>query len=234
MTKALRTMFIRTAFTCVATAALGAGLAGCSGALAHTGSGDSRGDAASSTMSAASNPVSTPDPSTTPKTPTAASTTAPAAPASSAPNVKSSSTNECSGTVLTGALASGSGGAAGSDLANVVLTNRSGTTCTLQGWPGVSFVGHGNGTQIGAAAQQNRQASHPTVTLPSGASAVVPIKIAQAANYPTASCSPVTADGFRVYPPGSKTALFVKASGLTACTNTKAQLLTVSAVLPRS
>jgi len=137
----------------------------------------------------------------------------------------------CTTAHLTGKLASGGGGAAGTDYEKIVLKNTGAHSCTLQGWSGVSFVGHGNGTQLGAAAKQDRTSAHAKVTIKPGKTAKVPLKIVQALNYPAATCGPTKADGFRVYPPGSKTAIFVKAAGTEACSSAKVTILTVSAVL---
>lgn len=115
---------------------------------------------------------------------------------------------------------------------HLALRNTGSTTCTLQGWPGVSFVGGGNGTQIGAAATQEKSSPHPTVTLAAGQTAVAPLKIVQAGNYSKADCSPKTPDGFRVYPPGSKQSLFVKDTDYQACASADASLLSVQALVP--
>ncbi len=95
----------------------------------------------------------------------------------------------------------------------------------------MSFVGGGNGTQIGAAGELDRSSPHGTVTLDPGKSAHAPLRIAQALNYPKDTCQPVTADGLRVYPPGETHALFVP-SGLTACRSSSVKLITVQALLP--
>ncbi|MET3637492.1 DUF4232 domain-containing protein [Curtobacterium oceanosedimentum] len=168
--------------------------------------------------------------------------TAPAAP-SSAPSSSSASGGSaaggsgsdggrCATGSLTGSIESGSGGAAGSTYVHLALRNTGSTTCTLQGWPGVSFVGGGSGAQIGAPATRDEASAHPTVTLAPGAVAVAPLKITQAENYPTATCDPVAADGFRVYPPGSTESLFVRDSGVTACRSTDAGLLSVQGLVP--
>lgn len=166
--------------------------------------------------------------------PTAAQTRS-SMPASHARSSSSSTfrSGTCTTAQLAGSVRSSSGGAAGSSEISLILQNTSSASCTLQGWPGVSYVGHGNGTQIGAAAQQDRTAGHPTVTIPAHQTGVVPLRVANAANYPTGTCRPVAADGFRVYPPGSRASLFIKAAGSTACANAHVDLLTVSAVLPR-
>ncbi|MCM3503909.1 DUF4232 domain-containing protein [Curtobacterium sp. ODYSSEY 48 V2] len=138
----------------------------------------------------------------------------------------------CTTGSLSGSVESGSGGAAGSTYVHLALRNTGSTTCTLQGWPGVSFVGGGSGEQIGAPATRDEASAHPTVTLAPGAVAVAPLRITQAENYPTATCDPVSADGFRVYPPGSTESLFVRDSGITACRSTDAGLLSVQGLVP--
>lgn len=138
----------------------------------------------------------------------------------------------CATGSLTGSIEPGSGGAAGNTIVHLALRNTGSTTCTLQGWPGVSFVGGGSGEQIGAAATRDESSAHPTVTLAPGATAVAPLKITQAEDYPTAKCDPVAADGFRVYPPGSTESLFVRDAGVTACRSTDAGLLNVQGLVP--
>jgi hypothetical protein len=142
-----------------------------------------------------------------------------------------STTGLCSVADLRGGTEAGSGGAAGSVIIHLTFTNTSSTTCTLQGWPGVSFVGNDNGTQIGAAAVLDRSTAHPTVTLAPGAVAVAPLKITQAGNYDNADCGPTPANGFRVYPPGSKASLFIADTSYTACSVTTAQLLSVQGIV---
>lgn len=133
---------------------------------------------------------------------------------------------------LTGSIESGSGGAAGSTYVHLALRNTGSSTCTLQGWPGVSFVGGGDGSQIGAAATRATESPHPTVTLAPGAVAVAPLQVATAADYPTEKCQPIAADGFRVYPPGSKESLFVRDTDFTACRSADAGLLSVFGLVP--
>ncbi len=98
--------------------------------------------AAPTTGSSSAPPAGSSAPSTAP-TPTAApsSTGGTAAPA-----------GRCDTGSLAGSIESGSGGAAGSTYVHLALRNTGSSTCTLQGWPGVSFVGGGDGSQIGAAA----------------------------------------------------------------------------------
>lgn len=138
---------------------------------------------------------------------------------------------QCDTGNLSGSIGQGGGGAAGSVEVTIVLTNNGSTECSLQGWPGVSFVGDGNGTQLGKAADFDRSTPHPTVVLQPGGTAVAPLKITQALNYDEATCKPKPADGFRVYPPGSTESLFVKDANVTACTSDTVSLLTVGALV---
>ncbi|WIE54038.1 DUF4232 domain-containing protein [Curtobacterium sp. MCBD17_003] len=118
----------------------------------------------------------------------------------------------------------------------IILTNTGATSCTLQGWPGVSYVGDGNGTQIGAPAKLDRGVPHPTVTLQHGAAAQAYIDIADAAVFDPAECKPVHPDGLRVYPPGSRTSIFLRGGGSagdgTACSSTKDVQMSVDAFIP--
>jgi len=150
----------------------------------------------------------------------------------STPSPSSLRVARCTADHLTGTLTAGDGAGAGSTFPYLVLKNTGSSPCQLQGWPGVSFVGDGKGTQLGAAATFDRSSPHATVTLLPNGHAHAPLKIAQAANYPKSSCKPKQADGLRVYVPGEKHSIFVKASGLTACTNSTLQLLQTQAIQP--
>lgn len=171
-----------------------------------------------SSQPTASAPTSSPT-----QTPTASPT---ADPTASTTSGSGSASTACRSAHLTISLGAADG-AAGSEIIPVVLTNRGTTSCTLQGWPGVSLVGHGDGRQIGAAADQDRSSPHPMLTLAPGASVHAPVKLTEALNYPKASCRPVAADGFRVYPPGETNALFVADKGATGCSSASVHLLTV-------
>lgn len=192
-----------------------------------------------STPTAAETVTTTPGPTTSPSG-SAASSPADAS-SSASPGTSAGDTGvdgsaggpaRCAADDLTGSIEPGSGGAAGSQIVHLALRNTGSTACTLQGWPGVSFVGGGDGAQIGAAARQEKSAPHPTVTLRAGDTAVAPLRIVTASNFAAADCGPRAADGFRVYPPGSKASLFVRGSGLTACSVSSAQVLSVQALVP--
>jgi len=126
----------------------------------------------------------------------------------------------------------GGGGAAGSYGVAFVFTNTGDRACTLQGWPGVSFVGGGDGTQIGASATLDRGTPHETQDLAPGGETQAVVEITQAGNYDPAECQPTATDGFRIYPPGSVRSIFVGASGSSyeACADTAVQQLSTSAL----
>jgi len=94
-------------------------------------------------------------------------------------------------------------GAAGSTSYQLELSNTSGKTCTLYGFPGVSAVGTG-GRQLGVAASRDYADPVRLVTLRRGATAHVLLKIVDVGNFPPASCHPATAVALRVYPPNDR------------------------------
>jgi len=114
----------------------------------------------------------------------------------------------------------------------VVFTNAGATSCTLHGYPGVSFVGGGNGTQLGAAADFDPSVAVASVTLAPGGSAHAPLKIAMAGNYDAADCQPSAADGLRIYPPGETHSLFIATTDYTACLDAGVHLIMVQTVQP--
>ncbi|MBT1664827.1 DUF4232 domain-containing protein [Curtobacterium flaccumfaciens] len=195
---------------------------------------------ASDGQPAATETVTAPAPSASASTPQSSEESASAAPSSGSGSgppagagaTGSSAGDRCAASSLAGRIEAGSGGAAGSVIVHLVLENTGSTTCTVQGWPGVSFVGGGTGKQIGAAAVAEKSSPHPTVTLAPGKTAVAPLKIVRAENYSAGDCSPETPDGFRVYPPGSKQSLFVKDTDYQACASADASLLSVQAFVP--
>ena len=92
------------------------------------------------------------------------------------------------------------------------LRNTGSSACTLDGYPGVSWVAGTNGHQVGAAAVRQADpggSAEGTVTLAPGALASAPLDIVDAAAFPPSQCKPVPVRGLRVYPPGEKAALFV-------------------------
>ena len=190
----------RPALALALAAAFAWGLAGCA--------------AGTNPTSSPASSVSTPDAASDSPRPTATSTSQPVQ-------------GQCATSDLAGSIGTGGGGAAGHVEVTLILTNNGSSQCSLQGWPGVSFVGNGNGTQLGSPAQFDRSTPHDTVVLQPGGTAQAPLRIAQAGNYSDSDCKPQPADGFRVYPPGATDSLFVKDADFTACTATTVNLLTV-------
>lgn len=157
-----------------------------------------------------------------------------AAPGSStpaaAPSSRSSATGglaACNTSALSVSLASDQGtGAAGRSDVPINFTNTSGAACTLYGYPGVSFVTGPGGSQIGAPATRAPNVSSVSVTVAAHATAHAWLQIAEAGNYPAATCHPVTANGLKVYPPGNTAAAYISHS-FSACSAAKVMILSV-------
>jgi uncharacterized cupredoxin-like copper-binding protein len=194
--------------------------------------GCSQGSAQGRDTGASANPASS---ATSPSTPASGATsgsrtvTTSSALTATSTGTVSSAAARCSTGHLRVSLAA-SEGAAGSVYDTVRLENTGGTRCSLSGYPGVSLVGHGNGTQIGASARRDKSATPRTVTVAPGASTTFVVRLVQAGNYPRSTCSPTPADGFRIYPPGDTAALYLPLSGATGCAKATVELLTVRPV----
>jgi hypothetical protein len=117
------------------------------------------------------------------------------------------------------------GSAAGSSYVQLVLTNTGHRACRTGGFSGVSFVGHGNGTQVGAPAVRQQPGKAHTIVLHPGQKATATLQETDALNYPRTRCHPTAVDGLRVYPPNQTASLFVRQDGATGCANPKVQLL---------
>ncbi len=118
-------------------------------------------------------------------------------------------------------------GAAGSTYYVLTFTNTSKVSCTLTGYPGVSYVAGSQGTQIGAPAAR-LPGTVTTVTVQSGASAFATLREVVAGNYPS-SCGLTNVAGLRIYPPNQTAALFV-AQNTQGCSNSSDLLLQVGPV----
>jgi hypothetical protein len=118
------------------------------------------------------------------------------------------------------------GGAAGSTYVPIDFTNTASTSCEMYGFPGVSFVTAEGGTQLGAAAARIAGLGAVTVVLHAGKTAHAWLQVAQAGNYPSSTCHPVTAHWLRVFPPGQRAAAYVQRT-FAACSSAKAPILTV-------
>ena len=147
--------------------------------------------------------------------------------ATSAPPHTAAAASPCANSTLRPSLAP-AGAAAGTAYYALRLANTSASTCTLYGYPGVSFVSGVPGQQIGSAAARNPLYPVTTVVLAPNATANATVGVAAAANYPAARCHPATAHALRVFPPGQTVAVYVPRS-FAAC-SAGVPVLTVTAV----
>lgn len=155
------------------------------------------------------------------ETPTAAPQVDPNAPA-----------GQCADANLTVTVVPDEGGAGAGSTASAVVFTNTGDACVLEGAPGVSIVGGGNGTQIGVPAEQS--GTPVAVDIPAGGSARAPlssINIGSGGGPLGADCAVTTGDGYRVYPPHSFEAVFVPLAGVAACSST-AVFLQIGVVEP--
>jgi hypothetical protein len=178
--------------------------------------------------------ATSPAPSTTAAAPSTSTSTGPTTPAASSPATSSASpVGGGSGTrCAVGALRiryadDEGGGGAGSVTGTFTFTNTGSTACTLAGFPGVSYVGGGNGTQVGQPATRTGDAVR-TRTLEPGRSVKAALRRTQPRNYGDA-CQEAKVDGFRVYPPDSTESAFV-AFKTTGFRSTDAPLLQIAPV----
>jgi len=136
----------------------------------------------------------------------------------------------CTGAGLVVWLDTNGNGTAGSTYYNLELTNLSGHTCTLYGYPGVSAVDLDN-RQLGHAATENAVHRSSTVTLSTGKSAIAILQITDVANFASTACHPTTAAGLRVYPPNQESSKLVPFP-FRACSAGGVSYLHVEAVQP--
>nr|WP_052478110.1 DUF4232 domain-containing protein [Kibdelosporangium sp. MJ126-NF4]CEL16189.1 hypothetical protein [Kibdelosporangium sp. MJ126-NF4]CTQ94114.1 hypothetical protein [Kibdelosporangium sp. MJ126-NF4] len=113
---------------------------------------------------------------------------------------------------------SGGDGAAGTVYRNLVFTNTGSAPCTIQGFPGVSYVTGDDGHQVGPAAVRVGNKGN-AIKLAPGASASAPVGFVQVGNFDPAVCKPTEVRGLRVYPPQETASVFVPLAG-TGCAGT--------------
>jgi hypothetical protein len=120
-------------------------------------------------------------------------------------------------------------GAAGSTYQVIVFTNISNVTCTLYGYPGVSLAAGTPVTQVGQAASRSPVAGPSVVTLTPGQAANALLRITQAVNYPSGTCSPTKTTYLQIYPPNQTTPIYLAYSS-TGCSSNSVNLLTIGVV----
>ncbi|GAB7052255.1 DUF4232 domain-containing protein [Catenuloplanes indicus] len=96
------------------------------------------------------------------------------------------------------------GGAAGHHGETLTFTNVSAQACTLEGYPGVSFVTGDEGDQVGA--EFAREGDPKKITLKPGDSARSDLLLPDPG---AAKCKATETRGFRIYPPDETAAIFV-------------------------
>jgi hypothetical protein len=124
-------------------------------------------------------------------------------------------------------------GAAGSTIVPLEFSNTGGISCTLLGYPGVSFVTGVNGSQIGASAGEDPATPRQQITIAPGSSAHALLQVVVAQNFPAATCKLVTAHWLKVYPPGQTHPLYLDYTAATCSNPSKAvRTLMVQTVQP--
>jgi hypothetical protein len=190
-----------------------------SGALLLLAACNSGGTAGSGNPDVPTIPQSTSQQATTtpPPSTTAPSTAQVEQPPPSVGSGSETSSAECKVADLKLGLGGGDA-AAGTAYRHLVFTNKGSRTCTIQGFPGVSYVAGDDGHQVGPAAYRVGKKG-PVVTLKPGASAYADIGFVQVANYDPAVCKPTEVRGLRVYPPHDYDSMFLPNAG-TGCAGT--------------
>jgi hypothetical protein len=172
---------------------------------------------------------------TAPPAPTVTVTASPpggASPASTTPATATptpSGPPPCATSALHISVPVGSGNAAaGSSYYPIEFANVSGASCTLYGYPGVSFVTGIAGSQIGIAATENSAVTRQLITLAPGQTGHAELQVVDALNYPAADCGLVTAHWLKIYPPNQTAPVYVSFTAR-ACSKPKT-ILTVQTV----
>jgi hypothetical protein len=123
----------------------------------------------------------------------------------------------------------GGEGAAGTLYRDLRFTNAGSRTCTIQGFPGVSYVAGADGHQVGPAAFREG-AKGPAISLKPGKTVSASIGFVQVRNYDPAACKPVSVRGLRVYPPHEYNSMYVAASGTGCAATPPGNQLTVATI----
>ena len=139
----------------------------------------------------------------------------------SAPAAADPVTPKCVNTDVKAAYRATDAGA-GSRFGEITLTNVSDHACALAGFGGLSYVGGGDGGQIGKPAV--REGAWRKVIMKPGQVAVSAIAESTAEKYDASTCKPAKVDGFRVYVPDSYDSQFVP-HRITGCASKSVALL---------
>jgi Protein of unknown function (DUF4232) len=169
-----------------------------------------------------------PDPATTDSATTASAPAATHSPAATA--TAAQSPQPCPLSALRVTLGGWNGAAAGTSYRSLDFANSSATTCTLLGYPGVSFVSTPGGAEVGAAASRIVGGKQLVLLVPH-ATAQATLGLVDVLNFEPQACHLRTAHWLRIYAPGQVTAGYV---GWTArvCSGSKPVFLLVGPVQP--
>ncbi len=219
-----RTAIRRTVARSTVIRSTGAGAAlGCAVLLAGCGSAGSPAAAPATTVTVKATSASTAPSGTSP------ASTGSAAPSTAASPAAAAGAPPCPTRYLA-AKAGIAQGTAGSIYQVIDFTNISNTTCTLYGYPGVALAGGSPVKQIGLPAAESPVSARQLVTLPPKGVANVLLQIADAHNFPAASCHLANATYLQIIPPGQTTPIYLGYSSPTCASAVRT--LTVSVVLP--
>jgi hypothetical protein len=122
--------------------------------------------------------------------------------------VAAATTPACTNVDLTASYHHSDAGA-GHSYGWIVLRNTSGHACHTGGYGGVSYVGDGNGTQIGAPAVRIDATAVASYVVAPGQRLRSPLDEVNARNFPKKRCHPAHVDGFRIYVPNATKSQFV-------------------------
>ncbi len=179
-------------------------------ALSACGGGGTTNAASSSTPSSSETPTAT----TTVTTATSSASATPAPP----PAAQPADNGLCKAGDVKLSLGQGDAGA-GSVYRPLLITNSSGKPCTIQGFPGVSYVAGADGHQVGKDAFREGTKGN-AVKLNPGQTAAADIQFVNVRNFDPGTCQPTSVKGLRIYLPQETASNFVPSEG-TGCASTK-------------
>jgi Protein of unknown function (DUF4232) len=156
-------------------------------------------------------------PSPGPASPSAGPSTPPSSPAGSANSPTTQPARCHTHDLKVTAQGAPGGGAAGSEYDWLIFTNASSHTCTLYGFPGVSWVSGPSGQQVNDPAQRTTTLKPTIITLAPGNTAHAQLQYGHPQAFEP-DCHTVDVTGFRVYPPDETTSVFVPFASKTCST----------------
>ncbi|WP_236790167.1 DUF4232 domain-containing protein [Amycolatopsis sp. GM8] len=100
---------------------------------------------------------------------------------------------------------------------SLIFTNTSDHPCTIQGFPGVSYVAGADGHQVGQPAVRVGDKG-AVISLNKGDTASAALGFVNVQNFDTVTCQPQAVRGLRIYPPQETASMFIDLAG-TGCAN---------------